>query len=126
MHYRFLDPKWLREVSLNDDHIQDSLTQAFLSSIPGMLGQLQDALNNNSAHDLRQSVDKVCSVASLFTQVNFNERFLALTSEYSNTLSPYSILWLKNILKDLAVLQEEVKVHYNQSKSVNSRVQHLA
>ncbi len=107
--YRYFDLPWLMELSFTESNMLNAVVRAFLNHLPEMLNNVQLAVNESSPSKLTEAIEKVSSVASLFTRKDFSHRFLVMTTSDGGQLSPYTVARVNSMLVELEALQNEVK-----------------
>ena len=109
--YKYFDLPGLRELSNLESNMLNAVVRAFLNHLPEMLNNVQLAVNESSPSKLTEAIEKVSSVASLFTRKDLSHRFLVMTTSDGGQLSPYTISRVNSILVELEALQNEVKIY---------------
>lgn len=111
--FKYFDPQWLKELSYSEGEMLKRIIDSFLNNMPAMLNDVQLAVNQGSTTQLAEAINKVSSVASLFTKRDLSQRFLSLKSVEDGPISRFTLNQVGIILGDLEVLQNEVKTYRN-------------
>jgi hypothetical protein len=111
--FKYFDPQWLKELSYSEGEMLKRIVDSFLSNMPAMVDDVQHAVNQGSTTQLAEAINKVSSVASLFTKRDLSQRFLSLKSVEDGPISHFTLNQVGIILNDLDALQKEVKAYRN-------------
>lgn len=111
--YKYFDPQWLKELSYSEGETLKRIIDSFLSNMPDMVNDVQLAVNQGSTTKLAEAINRVSSVASLFTKRDLSQRFLWLKSMENGPISHATRHQVSSILNDLDILQNEVRNYSN-------------